>query len=225
MSDRRMAASWSREIARRVVVLWWLKALGTTAFMGAFFWAYFFILRHPVRASYVMPEIGLDHWIPFTAASYPIYVSLWVYVSLPPALMGNLRALLHFGRWMAWLCSSCLALFWLFPTQTPELNIDWSLYPSLSRIKDMDATGNAFPSLHVASAVFAALWLDRLVRALGAPIGLRWINLGVCVAIAWSTVATRQHVALDVLAGAGVGLLFALASVRAIRSKHGQIDL
>lgn len=220
-----MPSNWTREVARRVVVLWWLKAFGTPVFMGLFFWAYFFILRHPIGVPYVMPEIGLDRWIPFTAASYPVYISLWAYVSLPPALMGNLRALLHYGRWMASLCVTCLAVFWLFPTQTPEFNIDWSLYPSLSTIKDMDATGNAFPSLHVASAVFSALWLDRLLRELQAPIGLRWINLAFCVAIAWSTVATRQHVALDVLAGACVGLLFALASVRATRVKHQPIDL
>ncbi len=220
-----MASSWTSAIARRVRVFWWLKAMGTTVFMGIFFWIYFFILRHPATASYVMPEIWLDHWIPFTAASYPIYVSLWVYVSLPPALMDNLRALLHFARWMAWLCATCLVVFWLFPTQTPEFDIDWSLYPSLSTIKDMDATGNAFPSLHVASAVFSALWLDRLLCALDSPIGLLWLNRVFCVAIAWSTVATRQHVVLDVLAGACIGLLFALASVRAARRRQPPIDV
>lgn len=183
--------------------------------MGIFFAAYFFILRHPIGVAYVMPEISVDRWIPFSPAAYPVYVSLWVYVSLPPAILGNLRALLHYGAWMASLCVTCLAVFWLFPTQTPEWDIDWRLYPSLSAIKDMDAAGNAFPSLHVASAVFSALWLSRLLRVLGAPAGWRWFNLVICVAIAWSTVATRQHVVLDVLAGVCIGLVFAFASVRA----------
>ncbi len=220
-----MANNWTREAARRVGVLWWLKTLGTPAFMGVFFWAYFFVLRHPIGVPYVMPEIGLDGWIPFTAAAYPVYISLWVYVSLPPALMGNLRALLHYAWWMAALCVTCLIVFWLFPTQTPEPDIDWSLYPSLSTIKDMDAKGNAFPSLHVASAVFSALWFDQVLRKLAAPIGLRWLNLGLCLAITWSTVATRQHVALDALAGVLIGLVFALASVRATRRTHEPVDL
>ena len=210
-----MASDWAREIARRVGVLWWLKAFGTPAFMGLFFWAYFIILRHPVGLSYVMPEISLDHWIPFAPAAYPVYVSLWVYVSLPPALLSNMRALLHYSAWMAALCITCLAVFWLFPTQTPEWDIDWRLYPSLSTIKDLDAAGNAFPSLHVASAVFSAFWLARLWRLLRAPAALRWLNLAMCIAIAWSTVATRQHVVLDVLAGVAIGLVFAIASVRA----------
>ena len=168
---------------------------------------------------------AVDRWVPFTAASYPVYVSLWVYVSLPPALLGNLRALLHYGLWVAVMCTSSLLFFWLVPTQTPAFDIDWSLYPSMSTIKNVDATGNAFPSLHVASAVFSALWLDRLFAHIRAPRILRWISLSLCIAIAWSTVASRQHVALDVLAGAAVGLIFALGSLRAIRSRPSPIQL
>jgi membrane-associated phospholipid phosphatase len=210
---------------RRTGVLWGLKALGTPAFMAVFFAAYFFILRHPLGVAYVMPQISLDRWIPFSPAAYPVYVSLWVYVSLPPAILGNLRALLHYGAWMGALCLTCLAVFWLFPTQTPVWDIDWSLYPSLSTIKDMDAAGNAFPSLHVASAVFSALWLDRLLRVLDAPAGWRGLNLVLCIAIAWSTIATRQHVALDVLAGAAIGLAFALASMRATGRSRRPVTL
>ena len=217
--------TWRHEAARRLVTLWPLKALGTTAFMALFFWGYFSVLRYPIGTPFVMPEIALDRWIPFTAASYPVYISLWVYVSLPPALLSNLRALLHCGLWIAVMCSSSLLFFWLVPTQTPEFDIDWSLYPSMSTIKSMDAAGNAFPSLHVASAVFAALWLDRLFVHIKSPQALRWINLLLCVAIAWSTVASRQHVTLDVLAGAAVGLVFALGSLRATRSRSSPIHL
>jgi membrane-associated phospholipid phosphatase len=35
-----------------------------------------------------------------------------------------------------------------------------------------------------------------------------------CLAILWSTMATRQHVFLDVLAGVLVGALFAILSLR-----------
>lgn len=210
--------TWRHDTARRLVNLWPLKALGTSAFMALFFWGYFSVLRYPLGAPFVMPELALDRWIPFTTASYPFYVSLWVYVSLPPALLGNLRALLHYGLWVAAMCTSCLLFFWFLPTQTPAFAIDWSLYPSMSTIKSMDAAGNAFPSLHVASAVFSALWLDRLFAHIRSPPILRWISLALCIAIAWSTIASRQHVTLDVLAGAAVGLAFALGSLRATQS-------
>ena len=137
---------------------------------------------------------------------------------MPPALLGNLRALLHYSLWVAAMCTSCLLFFWFLPTQTPAFDIDWSLYPSMSTIKSMDAAGNAFPSLHVASAVFSALWLDRLFAHIRSPPILRWISLALCIAIAWSTIASRQHVTLDVLAGAAVGLAFALGSLRATQS-------
>ncbi|MEP6971141.1 MAG: phosphoesterase, partial [Betaproteobacteria bacterium] len=101
------------------MTLWPVKALGTSAFMAIFFWGYFSVLRYPLGAPFVMPEMVLDRWIPFTAASYPVYVSLWVYVSLPPALLSNWRALLHYGLWIAMMCTSFLVFFWLVPTQTP----------------------------------------------------------------------------------------------------------
>lgn len=220
-----MKSEWPREIARRVLVLWPLKALGTSAFMALFFLAYFSILHYPIRNPAVMPQIALDRWIAFTPASYPVYVSLWVYVSLPPALMGNFRALLHHGLWVAALCLFCLALFWLFPTQTPDFGVDWSLYPALATIKGIDAAGNAFPSLHVASAVFSALWLDRLMSVITAPMWLRGISLAYCLAIGWSTMASLQHVALDVLAGAAVGLVFALVSLHPTRSDTRPLDI
>ena len=217
--------TWRHDAARRLITLWPLKAFGTSAFMALFFWGYFSVLRYPLDAPFVMPEIALDRWVRFTNASYPVYVSLWVYVSLPPALLSNMRALLHYGLWVAVMCTSSLLFFWLVPTQTPAFDIDWSLYPSMSAIKSMDAAGNAFPSLHVASAVFSALWLDLLFAHINSPRTLRWISLSLCIAIAWSTVASRQHVALDVLAGAAVGLVFALGSLRATRSGPSPIHL
>ena len=205
---------WTHAIAHRIRTLWLLKALGTPAFMLLFFWAYFAILAHPQRAPIVMPTTFIDHWVPLMPWSYAIYVSLWVYVSLPPALMANLQSLLRYGLWMSTLCLFCLAIFWWLPTQTPRVDIDWSLYPGLSLIKGVDAAGNACPSLHVASAVFSAFWLHRIFWNMGAPVWLRAVNALHCVAIAWSTLATLQHVAWDVIAGAVVGAVFAWASLR-----------
>jgi membrane-associated phospholipid phosphatase len=183
-------------------------------FMGLFFWGYFGVLRHPLFATTTMPLIWLDEWIPFTPLAFPAYVSLWVYASLAPALLANFRALAIFGTWMAALCLFALGIFWLFPTAVPAAGIDWSLYPQMAIIKDADASGNACPSLHVAAAVFSAFWLDRVFTTIGAPAILRGLSGLYCMAILWSTVATRQHVTLDVLAGTLVGTLFAVSSLR-----------
>lgn len=213
-----MKPGWPDRIHQRLIRYWALKAFGTSTFMVLFFVGYFSILDHPRVVPLVMPTIWLDEWIGFTPIAFLIYASLWVYVSLPPALMGNLRALIQFGLWVGAMCGFCLALFWVFPTQMPESGIDWSDYPGLALIKGIDAAGNAFPSLHVASAVFSACWLGRILSQLHAPRSLTWLSSAYCLAIVWSTMATRQHVALDALSGAAVGLLFAALSLFHVRN-------
>lgn len=205
---------WIRQIISRIVILWPIKALGTMTFMAIFFWAYFWVLRNPIFPTTVMPLTELDAWIPFTPLAFTIYASLWVFVSLPPALLGSTRMLAVYSRWMTAMCLLCLGIFWLLPTGVPPAAIDWSLYPSVAFIKDTDAAGNACPSLHVASAVFSAFWLDRVLKVVGAPLVLRCLSGAYCLAILWSTMATRQHVAIDVLAGTVVGVVFAVLSLR-----------
>jgi len=71
----------------------------------------------------------------------------------------------------------------------------------------MDASGNARPSLHVATAVFSGIWLHHLLRRFGAPQWVLIVNWTWCIGIVYSTLATRQHVAADVLAGFVLGVL------------------
>ena len=206
--------SWTRAIATRLAYLWPLKAVGTTAFMVLFFWGYFGVLRHPLFPASVMPLTPLDRWIPFTPLALPVYASLWVYASLPPALLRNFRQLALFGVWIGAMCLFCLGLFWIFPTVVPSPDIDWAKFPEMSIIKSVDPGGNACPSLHVAASVFTAFWLDRIFVAIAAPGWMRWLNVLQALAILWSTVATRQHVVFDVLAGVVVGVVFALLALR-----------
>jgi membrane-associated phospholipid phosphatase len=209
-----LALSWYRQIADRVVYLWPLKAFGTMSFMVVFFWGYFAVLHNPLTPPFVMPVTWLDTWIGFSPSAFPAYVSLWVYVSLAPALLGNLRSLLGFGLWIGWLCMFCLAIFWLFPTSIPPFPIDLKAYPEFAIIKGLDASSNAFPSLHVATAVFSAFWLNRLFGQINAPTSLQWLSALQCSVIIWSTIATRQHVVLDAIGGVVVGAVFAALSLR-----------
>lgn len=216
---------WIRQIASRIAILWPFKAVGTMLFMGVFFWGYFGVLRYPLFPTVVMPRIALDEWIPFTPLALPAYVSLWVYASLAPALLVKFRTLKLFGLWMGGLCLTSLGIFWLFPTVIPPAGIDWSLYPQMAIIKDADAGGNACPSLHVAAAEFSALWMDRVFSTIGAPLALRALSGLMCLAILWSTVATRQHVVLDVLAGTVIGAVFAVLSLRHAHAVEGSRQL
>lgn len=211
------ARSWYGHLWSRFVTVWYIKALGTTAFMVLFFKGYFWVLHHPLTEPVMMPRLAIDHWLPFTPLGFPAYVSLWFYVSLPSALMPSLWQLIRYGLWTAAMCLFCLALFWAFPTQVPMPDIDWALHPQLQFLKGIDASGNACPSLHVGSAVYSLMWLRHIFLQVGAHRALRMLSVVYCLVIVWSTMAIRQHVFLDVLAGAAVGVVFGWLSLRGLR--------
>lgn len=160
-----------------------------------------------------MPSVWLDAWISFQPLALLPYVSLWLYVSIPPMFMVRQREIVAYGAWAALLCGFGLAFFYFWPTAVPPADIDWALYPGVAFLKGVDAAGNACPSLHVATAVFSAIWLHQLLRAFGtARMGLvfNWLW---CLAIAYSTLATKQHVVVDALAGAALGASIACLSL------------
>jgi hypothetical protein len=193
-----------------------LKAGGISLFMWVFFIAYFHLLRNPAVPPLQMPLTALDHAIPFNPGALLPYVSLWLYVGVPPGLLLTLRELVVYGLWAAALCLAGLACFYLLPTAVPPMaaDIDLSRHVGFALLQGVDASGNACPSLHVASAVFSAIWIDQLLRHLHAPAALRVLNLLWVLLITWSTLATKQHVAIDALAGAALGAAFAAASLR-----------
>lgn len=195
----------------RLLIWWPAKMLGTTLGMTVFFTAYFWILNHPIYPVTVMPLIAPDRWIAFQPAALPLYLSLWFYVSLAPALVIDRRQLASFG--MAWVALSVIGLgiFLRWPTAVPPAAIEWSEHSWFAFLKAADAAGNACPSLHVAFAIFSAIWFHRLLREMGMGRILRSLNWVWCAGILYSTVAIRQHVALDVLAGIPLGAAVAAA--------------
>jgi membrane-associated phospholipid phosphatase len=192
------------------------KCLGTTLGMTAFFVVYFRLLHHPFFPITIMPLTAVDRWIPFQPGALGLYVSLWFYVSLAPALLTERRELFSYLLAASVLSVIGLGIFLFWPTAVPLLAQDWPEHSFLFRLKRVDASGNACPSLHVAFAVFTACWFQRLLREIGAGPVIRALNWLWCLGILYSTIATRQHVALDVLAGAGLGASVAAVHLRLI---------
>lgn len=191
-----------------------MKSIGTTLFISLFFSAYFYLLKHPAYPITVMPATFPDRLIGFQPMALPVYLSLWVYVSLPPAFLATRRELYEYGAAIASTCLVGLAIFYFWPTAAPAADIDWSRYPEMLFLKNMDASGNACPSLHVTTAFFSAIWLHHLLRRLGGPWWLLMLNALWCAGILYSTLATRQHVAVDMWAGLLLGGLAAFLSLR-----------
>jgi len=192
-----------------ITTLFWFKSLGTMGFISLFFGAYLYLLKNPASAATTMPLTIVDRFIGFEPLALPIYLSLWAYVSLPPMLMRTRRAIIEYGIWIGGLCLFALVIFYLFPNAVPPSNIDWAQYPGMAFLKDVDAAGNACPSLHVATAVFSGFWIHWLLPKVSLNSGARLMNALWCIGIVYSTMATKQHVSLDVVAGGALGVMFA----------------
>ncbi len=201
---------------------WWLaKLMGMTLGMTLFFIVYFSVLHHPLFSVTTMPFTAVDRLICFRPEALPLYLSLWFYVSLVPVLLIDRREIMCYALAAAGMSVIGLGIFLLWPTTVAWSDADWSQHPAFAFLKSVDASGNAFPSLHVAFAVFTAIWLGRLLGQLGAGLGVRAFNWLWCLGILYSTVAIRQHVVLDVLAGAGLGVVVALVHLRWLRELKG----
>lgn len=210
----RQQIAWYRQAAAVIPRHLYLKSIGTPLFIGLFFGAYFYLLKAPAYPATVMPLIWLDRLIGFQPLAMSLYVSLWVYVSLPPALLATRRALYGYGLAMGATCLAALIIFYFWPTAVPVANIHWTQYPDVHFLKSIDAAGNACPSLHVATAVFSGIWLHHLLRRFSPPLWMLGVNWAWCIGIVYSAMATRQHVAVDVLAGLALGALAAWLSWR-----------
>ncbi len=206
--------AWHRQIIPRIRAHNLLKFVGTTAYMSIFFVAYFHLMKNPSSAVTVMPVSAIDDLIPFQPLALIPYLTLWIYVSLPAALILHRRELIGYGWWVAALCVAGLACFYFWPTTVLLPTEEWSKHASFNMLQGVDAAANACPSMHVAVAVFSACWLNHILRDMGAPSMVRTLNWLWFIAITYSTMAIKQHVLIDVIAGLALGIVFALPSLR-----------
>jgi len=219
MSAEPQAVSWMRSIARRLGTHWVLKMFGTMLGIYGFFLLYFWVQRSQADRAMVVPMTAIDDWVGISQYAVLPYVSLWLYVSLAPALAANMAGLRSYITGAVTMAGVGLATYWLFPTRTPAFPVDWSGYPALHLLKSTDLGGNAFPSLHVAFAAHAGVVIARELQDVDAPAWVRAFNWLWCVAIVYSTLATRQHVVIDVVGG----LMLAGVAVAVCAWQDGQL--
>ncbi len=201
--------SWQAQIVQRLKSDWLLKSLGTSVFMAVFFYAYFAVLRAPAYPVSIMPTTVVDEAIVFWPSAFYIYASLWVYTSLVPALQPNFYRLTVYGWGIGFVCLTGLAFFYFLPTTLPFSSADWFSDPRMKVLRELDMAGNACPSLHVASSMFTAMCMQRQLSSMACPKWLHALNWIWCVLIVYSTMAIKQHVMWDVVAGLALGVICA----------------
>jgi membrane-associated phospholipid phosphatase len=150
----------------------------------------------PPREPFVTP---LDALVPFDPGWAAAYLSVCLLVPLFPLLARRPDEIWRYGRGIGWLCVPCFACFLLLPMPgpRPELAPDGGLYGWLVGV---DATWNAFPSLHAGLVAFSFLYGWRMLRASlpsGGRLALAAVSLLWAGAILYGTLATKQHWVVD----------------------------
>jgi membrane-associated phospholipid phosphatase len=206
-----------------------LKVLMTVVLLVAFSVPYFALQRFPLLAPRVLPLSALDVLVPFRPEWTLVYQSLYLLMPATAWLADSATSLMRYARGFLALSAAGFLVFLLFPVVGPRPAHDaQGLYALVVRY---DTPLNSFPSLHVALAVYSWLFARRLaagasLAAQAQPIRRwgprvqpirRWgprvlvaLAAAWTVAIAYSTLATKQHYAVDL----APAVLLALAAHR-----------
>ena len=206
--------SWYRHPGQRLKAHWRFKLIAGTSITVMFFICYFLLQDFPVFRVREVPNTALDRLIDFQPFTLWLYLSLLLYVSLPAWLLDNKRDLVVCSLVLSGLCLAGLTFFLLWPTCIPPVEVNRVRHPGFVPLLWVDKPHNVCPSLHVAFAVFAAMFTHRLASQLGNTRLVRWVSWCWCAGILYSTLATKQHVAIDLYAGSALGAAWAWGYLR-----------
>ena len=165
--------------------------------------AYFAVQRMILFPTRSLPITWLDRATPFQPAWVWAYLSLYLLNPVGPLLTRSREDLLWYTRGILFLFAFGIVFFVLLPVAGPRPSAyegNW-LY---NRLVHIDRVYNSFPSLHAGCAVYAVLYAAyasgdtsrRKLRKVLLACAWVWVCL-----ILYSTIATRQHFAIDLLPG------------------------
>jgi membrane-associated phospholipid phosphatase len=198
------SALFSRLHSNLVLKLFLLLALPTVVTA-----AYLAVQRIVVFPTRNVPANWFDHAIAFEPRWVWVYLSLYLLNPISPLLTQSRKDLLRYARGILFLFATGCVCFLIFPVAGPRPTApqgDW-LYHRLILV---DRPYNSFPSLHAACAVYAVLYATYASRDSSRPelrkflLSLAWLWAGL---ILYSTIATRQHFAIDLVPGIFLGWL------------------
>lgn len=164
---------------------------------------YFLLQRIALFPTRSVPVTPLDAWIPFEPTWVWVYGSIALLVPLAPLLAIRPEDLVRYARGLALLCVTCFAIFLVAPVLGPRPP-ESPPHPVYSGLVAIDRAFNSMPSLHAGLALYSVLFGYRIVRDDLSPRTRACVWLAAAVwsaAILYSTVATRQHWALDLPPG------------------------
>jgi membrane-associated phospholipid phosphatase len=189
---------------RSVTAEWRLKAALSVALTLFFCVPYFTLQRLPVLPARQLTPGWIDEAVGFIPAWVWVYQSVYLLMSVVPWLAASAGDLRRYARGFMLQSSIGFAFFLLVPIEGPRP----AVVPSdvmFRLLLSYDGTLNSFPSLHVGLSAYTVLFAARISRGRLPPAArLRaLVLLSVwAAAIAFAALATKQHYAIDLPAGA-----------------------
>lgn len=146
-----------------------------------------------------MPELPLDRALPLQPTWALVYGSFYLFLILLPMFVVRQEEQIRrtvLAYLMVWI--TAYVCFLVYPTVAPRpvkvTGVGFATW-GLRFLYSADPPYNCFPSLHVAHSFVSALTSYRVHRGVGIAAGICALLVGV------STLFTKQHYVLDVIAG------------------------
>jgi len=183
---------------------WRTKSLLCVLLWLVFSMPYVLISYFPLFTPSAFKPSAIDRWVAFTPGWVWVYQSAYLLIPLAPLLTPTRTGLAVYSRGFCAMTLVGMTILLLMPMRAPrpsEVPSD-GMYALLI---SYDRPVNTFPSLHVALVVHSlafGYWQNRASRSrtILLAAGTIWAFL-----IAYSTLATKQHYAIDIPAGAALG--------------------
>lgn len=186
--------------------LWRVKLMWGVALTVWISLPYHLLQHYPLLPAWTMTPTVFDDAIPFAQWMAWPYLSLFVMLPIAPFFIQEPRDVRRFAIDFALIGLVSHVAFLVLPTQIERPSVDAS-DPLYQFVLSTDGPRNACPSLHASMTVYSALWCGFLIRH-HRYAWLTWIGVTLwTLAIFYATIATRQHVLVDLLAGAVLALL------------------
>jgi membrane-associated phospholipid phosphatase len=202
------SADFANAIRRRFKAQWRLK-LASGIVMNVVFWAgYLFLSRHALFPLHALQLTPLDEWAGFHPRGWVwAYESAFLLSGIVPWLIETREDVWRYVRGFAGMCVLSFVVFAIFPVASPR-PVELNAYPTTLFLTRWDGPFNAFPSLHAGCLVYVLGTVWKLFGRV-CPRLVKFFLVVWAVLILFATLATKQHYAIDLLAGGLVGAVAA----------------
>lgn len=163
------------------------------------------ILQH-VEISPVlwMPALAIDKAVAVFFPSIWLYYSFYLLLGLV-GLTVEKKLFIQYLYTIGWVTAVSHAVFLFLPNGVMRSDIDFQTAPPIYQLlASVDLPRNAMPSLHASLSVVAAIAVQfsSVFPKWSKPLVWLWV-----LVIFWSTIAIRQHVSLDLIAGSVIAAI------------------